>query len=115
MKTQHTNTKYTVSQTFETLGDPAASTHNTREEAEAAAEVLRGQLAEWIAGMETPDTYEVSPCGFSNEIAAWRYADETAGVRYDSAGNRTPDSPTIYGERAARQLAEQAVSIEEVE
>lgn len=107
-------TKYIVSQTFETLGHASESEHTTLESAEAASETLRCEIAEMVSGMETPDS-KSKPTGFSHECDAWNRADEIAGVAYDEFGNRTPNSPTRYGIRAGRYIANLAVSIESVE
>ena len=96
--------KFRISQGFETLGDPCAASFETREAAEAAAVTLRGEIAEMVAGWETPDSDdESSPTGYSNEIEAWAHAVSLA------AGART------YGAEAGAYIAEQAVEIEEVE
>ena len=67
--------KFRISQGFETLGDPCAETVESREAAEAAAAQLRGEIAEMVAGWETPDSDdETSPTGYSTEIDAWAHA-----------------------------------------
>jgi hypothetical protein len=102
MKTQHTNSmkKYTVSQTFETLGQPCPEMFDTLAEAESAAEKMKAWITEWVASMDN-DPIE-GETGFANEIEAWREACRI------SAG-----APTI-GEEAGRYIADLAVSIEEV-
>lgn len=95
---------FRISQGFETLGDPCAETVETREAAEAAAAELRGEIAEMVAGWETPDADdESSPTGYSNEIEAWAHAVGLAD------GGRT------YGTAAGAYIAEQAVMVEEIE
>lgn len=96
--------KFRISQGFETLGDPCAEMVDTREAAEAAAAKLRGEIAEMVAGWETPDADdETRPTGYSNEIEAWAHAVSLA------------DGASTYGAAAGAYIAEQAVEIEEVE
>ena len=94
--------KFRISQGFETLGDPGAETVETREAAEAAAAKLRGEIAEMVAGWETPDADADSPTGYSNEIEAWAHAVSLA------------DGASTYGREAGEYIAEQAVEIEEI-
>ena len=95
--------KFRISQGFETLGDPSAETVETREAAEATAVKLRGEIAEMVAGWETPDIDDdSSPTGYSNEIEAWAHAEALAG------------GASTYGREAGEYIAEQAVEIEEI-
>jgi hypothetical protein len=107
--------KFIVSQTFETLGDPCKSVHTTREAAETAADQLRDDLAKMIAAYETPDEWPGRTTGYSNEVDAWENAREIAGVEFGDDGRRTAGSPAVYGEEAAKFIAEQAVAIDEEE
>jgi hypothetical protein len=95
--------KYRISQTFETLGEPCAKTFKSLSAAEAAAEKLRGEIANMVAGFATPDpdAYR-STTGYANEIAAWAHAEALA------------DGATTYGHEAGEYIAEQAVEIEEI-
>ena len=96
--------KFRISQGFETLGDPCAETVESREAAEAAAAKLRGEIAEMVAGWETPAADdETSPTGYSNEIKTWAHAATLA------------DGGSTYGAAAGAYIAEQAVEIEEIE
>ena len=105
--------KYIVTQTFETLGDPCKSTHETREAAEAAAETLRAEIAVMVSGWETPDSHNPQPTGFTNEIAAWAQAEEITGVEYDDDGGRTSASPKTWGEKSGIYIASKSVSLDE--
>ncbi len=105
--------KYIVTQTFETLGDPCAETHKTREAAEAAAAGFRALIAEMVAEMDTPMA-PPSKLGHSNEIAAWAEAHELAGWEWDYE-NDEPKGPAKYGRNAGEYIAKQAVEIQEVE
>lgn len=113
-KTQNTDKMktYIVSQTFETLGDPCRSEYTRKRDAERAANLLRRDIAEMVAGWETPDAYPTQRTGYTNEIEAWESAAETAGVEYDDNGERTANSPETYGREAGREIAEAAVGIE---
>ena len=102
--------KYTVEQTFETLGHNARSSHRTRAAAEAQAERLQRQIAKMIAGWEIPDHQEMRT-GYANEINAWEQAERIAGVQYDDDGNLTTESPRVYGIVAGRMIARQAVAV----
>jgi len=93
--------KYTVSQTFETLGQPCPETFDTLAEAEAAAEETKAWIADWVASMDN-DPIE-GECGFANEIDAWRQAQHLAG------------DATTLGAAAGKFIADLAVSIEEAE
>ena len=97
--------KYRISQGYVTLGDPVAEMVETREAAEAAAETLRGEITEMVAGWETPDADDEKrkPTGYSNEIEAWAHAVSL------SDGART------YGAAAGAYIADRAVEIEEIE
>jgi hypothetical protein len=101
--------KFRVSQVFETLGDPCSNTFATREEAEAAADKLRGEIAAFVSGMDTPDTEDDGtidgsiPMGYSLELDAWEHAVALAN------GSDT------YGKTAAAYIATKAVTIEVVE
>lgn len=88
----------TVFQTFETLGDPAESTHPTRGEAEAAAENLRGQIAGLVAGWQVPD--EDPRGGIAAEADAWARARGAATF----AGG-------CYGIAAGELIAREAVRV----
>lgn len=104
--------KFTVCQTFETLGDPVTTRHETREAAEAAAAALRGQIAEMVAGWPTPEE-EQTRTGFTGEASAWGLAESVAAVTYDDNGNRTEGSPATWGEVVGKLIAEKAVEIRE--
>ncbi len=91
--------KYTVRQTFETLGDPSETTHNTRELAEAAAAGLRLEIAEMVAEMATPRVRS-EPLGSLDESAAWLAAEGMAGVKYDEGGDRQAGSPATYAHQS---------------
>lgn len=106
--------KYIVSQTFETLGHASKSEHTTLESAESALENLRVEIAQMVADMETP-SYTSKPTGYSHEIAAWNAAEKLAGVSYDDGGERTAGSPSKWGAKAGEYIADQSVSIEEVD
>jgi hypothetical protein len=100
--------KFRISQTFETLGDPCGDpcgdTFETREAAVAAAARLRDEIAEMVAGWETPDADdETSPTGYTTEAAAWAHAVTLA------------DGAATYGQAAGEYIAQQAVEIEEIE
>jgi hypothetical protein len=105
---------YIVSQTFYTLGDPCRAEYETEQDAANAAAVLRRDIAQMVAGWETSRELTRKP-GSANEIEAWRSAAETAGVKFDDDGERTPDSPETYGLAAGEEIAAQAVEIEEEE
>ena len=106
--------KYRVSQSFETLGDSGGETFGTRAEAEDAARKFEALIASDVAKMSTPDERE-DRTGNSSEIEAWEAAADLAGVEYNDDGERTEDSPSVYGEAAGQYIAEQAVEIEDVE
>ena len=106
---------YRVSNTFETVGIPAAETYRTPEQAEAAAEKMREGIAIMVADWETPDRYSSHADGWANEIEAWEKAEEIAGVEYDEDGDRTANSPTRYGIEVGRYIAKLCVGIEERE
>lgn len=94
--------QFRISQGFETLGDPSAETVETRAAANLAAGKLRGEIAEMVAGWETPDAdVASSPTGYSNEIAAWEHAAILA------------DGASTYGREAGEYIAEQAVEIDD--
>lgn len=103
---------YIVSQTFETLGDPCREEFTRKRDAERAANRLRRDLAEMVAGWETPAERQTQPTGFTNEIEAWESAAQTAGVEYDDDGIRTAASPKTYGPAAGAEIADAAVEIE---
>lgn len=98
-------TRYRVSQTFETLGDPCAEAAATREAAEVAAAVLRDVIADMVAGWATPDAGgDTGPdTGWANEVEAWNQAAAMA------------DGQETYGRAVGEYIAEQAVTIEEIE
>jgi hypothetical protein len=97
--------KFRVSQGFETLGDPCRKTFETLEAAEAAADKLRGEIAAFVSGMDTPDAEEdgTIPTGFSLELDAWARAVALS------------DGSDTYGKAAGAYIAEHAVTIEVVE
>ncbi|MFH1268920.1 MAG: hypothetical protein ABIK89_24605 [Planctomycetota bacterium] len=89
---------YVVTQTFETLGDPARADFATEAEAEAYAATLREQIAVMVAG------WPVEPApdeGSSSEVDAWEAANAIAGA-----------GATRYGLDAGRVIADQAVTAE---
>lgn len=104
--------KFIVSQTFETLGAPCTETFDSREAADAAAAKLREEIAGMVSDWETPEHDNPEKTGSTSEIAAWTQAEELAGVEFDDAGDRTPESPKTYGIIAGRHIASKAVSIE---
>jgi hypothetical protein len=97
--------RYRVSQGFETLGDPCRKTFETREGAEAAAAKLRVKIADFVAGMDTPDAEEdgTIPTGYSSELDAWAHAVDIA------------DGAETYGKFAGAYIAKQAVTIDVVD
>lgn len=103
---------YIVSQAFETIGDPCRSEYTRKRDAERAANRLRREISEMVAGWETPDEHLTQPTGYINEIEAWASAAETAGVEYGDSGERTANSPKTYGREAGEEIAWAAVSIE---
>lgn len=106
--------KFTVSQTFETLGDPCAESFETREEAEAAAVAMRRDIAAMVAKWETPSERPTRKTGFTAELGAWNEALEIAGVAYDAdTSTVTADSPMVYGIEAGEHIANLSVMIEE--
>ena len=105
--------KYIVTQTFETLGDPCAETHATREAAEIAAASFRALIADEVSEMSTP-TAPPSGLGNSDEISAWEEAHSLAGWKWDHE-NDCGSGPAKYGRAAGEYIASRAVSIEEVE
>lgn len=106
---------YIVSQRFETLGVPGETRHNSKQDAEMAADKDRSEIAEMVAEWETPETEPRNQTGFASEIEAWKEAAVIAGVEYDDNGDRTESSPKTYGLAAGQYIAEQAVAIEENE
>ena len=103
---------YNVSQTFETLGDPCRSEHTRKRDAERAANRLRREITDMVAGWATPDEHPRQETGYTTEIEAWASAAETAGVKYGDDGERTANSPKTYGREAGEEIAEAAVAIE---
>lgn len=87
--------RYVVRQTYETLGDPSASTHDTREDAERAAETLRQEIAAMVATWERSDADRDG----GPENVAWDHADAISTGR-------------LYGPAAGAYIAEQAVTID---
>lgn len=108
------NKQWRVSNTFETLGDPVESIHDSYLDTMEAGFKLRDALVDMVRHWLTPEERPSYP-GFAGEAVAWKRAEEIAGVKYDSDGNRTPESPTDYGSDAAYYIAKVAVKIEEVE
>ena len=104
--------KFIVSQTFDTLGDPCEETFHSREAADVAAGKLSEIIAVMVSDWETPEHDDSQKTGFIGEIDAWTQAEELAGVEFDDAGDRTPESPKTYGIIAGRHIASKAVSIE---
>lgn len=108
--------KFTVCQTFETLGDPVTTRHETREAAEAAAATLREQIAEMVAGFRTPaEKRGVPGVGIFAEAQAWGEAGEVFGLRFDDNGDRIEGSPATWGKAAGEFIAGKAVEIREEE
>lgn len=103
---------YIVSQTFETLGLPCRDIFTRKSDAERAANRLRRDIAEMVAGWETPINRPAPPTGYTSEIEAWKSAAETAGLEYEEDGFRTENSPKTYGREAGEEIAEAAVEIE---
>jgi hypothetical protein len=68
---------YIVSQTFDTLGDPCRTKHTTLRTALEAASALRENLAQLVAGQNTPDCQPCQPTGYIHECMAWEGAAET--------------------------------------
>ena len=94
-------TYYIVMQTFETIGIPCRSCHDTRAEAEAEARALRSDLARMVAEWITPDHGGAhSPVGDSDEMAAWDHALTLS------------NGACLYGAAAGEYIAAQAVTIE---
>lgn len=114
LATEKLKTQYIVSQVFETLGDPCKETYETEAEAEVAADVTRAALAKMVAGWETPFNRESNRTGYSNEIQAWKEAEEIAKLKYDDDGNRTRSSRKTWGRKVGKFIADNAVEIEEV-
>lgn len=106
---------YKVSQTYETLGDPAAETFPTRGEAEAGAVRMRGEIAAMVAEWETPASFNDHRGGCIHESEAWDEAERLAGVEYGEDGDRTASSPKKWGLVAGEYIAGEAVEIEEIE
>lgn len=107
--------RYTVEQSFEGLGDPCKTVCLSLADAETQAAKLLREIADMVEPMCTPAHYDAQPTGYVREIEAWELALETAGVRYDEDGDRTPDSPETYGREAAEEIAAEAVVISEIE
>jgi hypothetical protein len=105
---KETTMRYRVSQGFETLGDSCRKTYETREAAEAAAEKLRGEIAEMVSRLDTPDVEDdgtidgTIPTGYSLELDAWAHAVALA------------DGAATYGNAAGAYIAKQAVTIDVV-
>lgn len=113
-KNQKTTTKqkFTVSQTFESLGDPCPEVFTNIEEAEEAAEVFRKEIASMVSGWEVPRVrYHSDTGGCSNEIAAWEKAQDIANVEYED-GELTDEGPTEWGDEVGAYIANLAVTIE---
>ena len=90
--------KYTVKQTFETLGDGVVERFASRAEAETAAVDLRRAVTEMVA--EWDIIRNEHPTGNSSEIGAWIYAAELS------------EGLEKYTLEAAEFIAEQSVMIE---
>lgn len=101
---------FITEQTFETLGDPSRTEHTSLVAARKAANALRRDIAEMVSGWETPARRE-SATGSSAEIHAWSTALEIAGVEFDDAGERTPESPVTYGPIAGGYIAQKSIVI----
>lgn len=103
--------KYTIEQTFSTLGHPGTEQTVYRSGALVEAESQRAAIAEMVAEMETPDTDPArgTDTGDIMEIACWREAQEIAGCTYDDDGDRT--GPRVYGIDAGKFIAALAVTI----
>jgi len=111
-KNQKTTTKkFTVSQTFETIGDPCPEVFTNLEDAEKAAEVFRNEIASMVSGWEVPASENLDRTGCSNEIAAWEKAQDIANVEYVD-GELTDESPTEWGAEVGAYIANLAVTIE---
>jgi hypothetical protein len=95
--------KFRVSQVFETLGDTCGKTFETREAAEAAAAMLREEIADMVSEWAPPEAEWETSDGYSNECKAWMHAGTLA------------DGADTYGNTAGEYIAEQAVKIEVVE
>ena len=65
--------KYTVSQTFETIGDPCPVTFAARGQAEDGADAVRGVIIEMVMGWETDDSIDghTPALGQADENEAW--------------------------------------------
>lgn len=106
--------RYKIQQTFETLGDPVAFHADTKDVAHSLWINLRLLIAEMVAKWQT-DEHNKQTTGLAHEIVAWKNADRIAGVKFDDNGERTPDSPTVYGKEAGHYIAKCAVEITEEE
>ena len=91
--------KFRVFQSFETLGDPVAETHATRDAADESAARLRYAVARMVA--DWPVAAEDSQTGVVGECEAWAQARELAGS-------------ATYGMDAGDYVAGLAVRVEEV-
>jgi hypothetical protein len=113
LETQEHETEYIfqVSQTFSTLGGDVDENYATEREAETAVMILRESLSQMIQSWEINET--VKPSGDMREIAAWKQAQEIAGVLFDGEGNRI-GGPIKWTRKSADYIAEQAVRIERV-
>jgi hypothetical protein len=96
--------KYRISQTHERIGDPCSTVVATSREAEAAADKLRTDIAEMVAGWKI-DPVGPQATGWSDEVSVWQHAEELA----------EEDGGTTYGKRAGDYIANNAVCIEEIE
>jgi hypothetical protein len=94
--------KFRVSQGFETLGDACGKTFETREEADAAAAMLREEIADMVSEWAPPEAEWETSDGYSNECKAWMHAVALA------------DGAATYGNAAGEYIAKQAVTIEVV-
>jgi len=104
-------TTFRVYQSFETLGDPDARRFQTRQLAEARADVLRDQIAAMVSSWPTP-LERIADFGNLLECEAWAEADRIAGVLYHEDTGERIEGPEIYGRLAGRFIANMAVKIE---
>ena len=102
---------FRVYQFFETLGDPDARTFQTRQLAEANADVIRDEIEAMVASWPTPPE-RIADSGNLMECEAWAEADRIAGVLYSEETGERIAGPELYGRLAGRFIANMAVKIE---
>jgi len=106
---------FRVYQAFETLGDPDARKFQTRQLAEARADVMRDQIASMVASWPTNPEKSADSGNNLLECEAWNEAEKIAGVLYHEQTGERIAGPEIYGRLAGRFIANMAVKIEKME